>query len=114
MSISGHHGPIKIRDPAVVNGSTASPDYDFMKTDVSHSHRINIYHPAYAPGDDVLLTPSGFDHPEGGIHHGFALSLGIWKTSCTDVLKVLLGSVMHQVDYVALQINGDQASTYGN
>jgi hypothetical protein len=75
MSISDHHGPIKIRDPAVVNGSTASPDYDFLKVNVSASHRINICHPAYAPGDDILLTLAALDHPEGGIHHGFALSL---------------------------------------
>src|ERR1700722_6703067 len=69
------HMSDQIRDPAVINGSAASPDYDFLKADVSHSHRINICHPAYALCDDVLLTLSALDHPEGGIHHGFALSL---------------------------------------
>ena len=72
---SDHHSPIKIRNAAVLNGSTASGDYDFLKANVSASHRINIRHPAYAPDDDILLTLAALDHPEGGIHHGFALSL---------------------------------------
>jgi hypothetical protein len=67
-SMRVHHGPIKVRNAAVLNGSTTSPDYDFLKVSVSDSHRINIRHLVYAPGDDI-------DHPEGGIHHGFALSL---------------------------------------
>jgi hypothetical protein len=75
MSISDHHGPIKIRDAALVNVSTASPDYDFLKATVSDSHRINIRHPAYAPDDDILLTLDALDHCEGGIHHGFALGM---------------------------------------
>ena len=75
MSISYHRGPIKIRNAAVLNGSTASRDYDFLKANVSASHRLNIRHPAYAPGYDVLFTLAALDHPEGGIHHGFVLSL---------------------------------------
>jgi hypothetical protein len=58
-----------------------------MKADVSHPHRINICHPAYAPGDDVLLELSALDHPEGGIHHGFALSLcAIIANNCDGYL----------------------------
>ncbi|KAG4429627.1 hypothetical protein IFR05_014888 [Cadophora sp. M221] len=70
-----HHGLIKLRDPAIINESTASPDYEFLKIDVSRTHRINFCHPAYPPGDEILFTLSAFDHPEGGIHHGFALSV---------------------------------------
>jgi hypothetical protein len=42
MSISYHHGPIKIRDAAVVNVSTASPDYDFLKARVSRTRLMTI------------------------------------------------------------------------
>ena len=65
IKLFDHHGPIKIRDTAA--------DYDFLKAEVSDTHRISICYPAYAPGDDMLLTLSVLDCPEGGIHHGFAL-----------------------------------------
>jgi hypothetical protein len=74
-SISDHHGPIKIRNAAVLNGSTASGDYDFLKANVSASHRLNICHPAYEPGYDIRFTLAALDHRKGGIHHGFVLSL---------------------------------------
>ncbi|KAH9203149.1 hypothetical protein DL95DRAFT_321966, partial [Leptodontidium sp. 2 PMI_412] len=66
---------IKLRDPAIINESTASPDYEFLKIDVSRTHRINFSYLAYPPGDEILFTLSAFDHPEGGIHHELVLSV---------------------------------------
>src|SRR5947208_2898671 len=34
---------------------------------------INLRHPAYPPGEDVLLRLAALDHAGGGLHHGVAL-----------------------------------------
>jgi hypothetical protein len=53
-----------LRSP-IINESTANPNYDFLKIDVSRTHQINFCHPAYPPSDEILFTLSAFDHPEG-------------------------------------------------
>lgn len=68
-----HHGSIKLRSCAEVNVSTATEDYNFLKSLVLH--RIRFGHPAYPPGHDTLFTLPAFDHQNGGIHHGLALSI---------------------------------------
>ncbi len=73
INAAHHYGRIKLRDRSTLNGSTETLEYAFLKNELP-SHRINFRHPAYPPGSDLLFTLSAFDHAQGGIHHGFALS----------------------------------------
>jgi hypothetical protein len=65
-------GHMKIREHAKVNETTETPDYKYLKTDVTGRSKITFCHPAYEPGDNILFTLTGLDHEDGGIYHALA------------------------------------------
>lgn len=66
-------GPILLRPPSTIIPSPLPQPYNFLSKPTAHrKYRINFRHPAYDYDDNLLFSLWGWDHENGGIHHGLA------------------------------------------
>jgi hypothetical protein len=62
-------GSVEVRESADIYPNPLPRQYSFLvKPPINQ--RINIRHPAYEPGSDLLFTLYAWDHSKGGLHYG--------------------------------------------
>ena len=71
---SGSHGLIQLRSAATLFSDHLPERFKYL-TEQIDSRRVRIHHPDYEDADDLLLTFHALDHEEGGLHHGFVLTV---------------------------------------
>jgi hypothetical protein len=62
-------GPVQVRESADVFPSALPHQYSFLAKP-PFNNRINLRHPAYEPGSDLLFTLYAWDCAEGGLQYG--------------------------------------------